>query len=342
MGFSIANLNWRLLLAVILAAGVLPTGAQRMARGGQPILLSAPESDTDMTNAPSLMPKAPDQPDLTDTIRAPGLNFSSPFDNAQLPPPAARAASPPEADKMREKRDKNRNWAMMTPEQIMGIPTPEKIIGLAESDAFGNPLKKNVVDQRVERQHSRTNNFMVAAHAPTMDFFDRQILQWDPNSAKNSGGDFETPVTLELFAGNSRAKGGTPFDYQRPAAGWNPPSSPQASLSAEDRQAAEDLFQKLLEPRSPSFSAFKNEGKVKNNLMPSMAPESLLGKSQAYLIGTPVSSVSTGIGEPIRTAPLPGLLGQTNTPATPPNWKPDLPPWMSTAPRLGEVPQRKF
>jgi hypothetical protein len=41
---------------------------------------------------------------------------------------------------------------------------------------------------------------------------------------------------------------------------------------------------------------------------------------------------------------LPGLLGPTNTapPMVAPEWKPQAPPWQSSAPQLGAIPQRKF
>ena len=61
-------------------------------------------------------------------------------------------------------------------------------------------------------------------------------------------------------------------------------------------------------------------------------------------MGASFTPLSSGIAMPAGLAPLPGLLGPTNTglPALVPEWKPQPPPWLSSAPQLGVIPQRKF
>ena len=341
MSSSLAHLNWRLLLAVAVAAGVSPAVAQGMAGGGQPILLSAPEGDTGLTYTPSLTPKAPGMPDFSDTIRAPGFDLNAPANIEPLPPPTMRAISPAEAARLQAMRDKNRNWPMMTPEEIMGIPTPEKILGLAESDAGSKPQKKSAVggyyERQAQRQHSRTNASAADAIRPEPGFFDRQDLQWAPNFLNTPNGDFGKQAATSLFKGDAPGNNGTP--YKNPAAGWLQSPTQQTSASMADRQADMDQFRHLLEPHSSPSSAARTAvaDKIPVTRPP---PDSFFGKN---FIGMPQSPAVAGIGVPAGVAPLPGLLGQTNAPlVTPPNWKPELPPWMSSAPRPGEIPQRKF
>jgi hypothetical protein len=61
-------------------------------------------------------------------------------------------------------------------------------------------------------------------------------------------------------------------------------------------------------------------------------------------MGASYTPLSSGIAVPSGVAPLPGLLGPTNAalPAFAPEWKPQPPPWMSSAPQPGVIPQRKF
>ncbi len=345
MGSSLAHLNWRLLLAVAVAAGVSPAAAQRMPRSGQPILLSAPEADMSLTNAPSLAPKPPSLPDFSDTIRAPDFDFNAPANIAPLPPPVQRALSSAEAAQLQALRDKDRNWPMMTPEEIMGIPTPEKIIGLSERDAGGKPQKKSAVEgyyeRQAQRQHSRTNASPAGAFRQEPGFFDHQDLQWNAKNLNAPTGDHGTLAAMRLFASSAPANDGAP--RKNPTTGWLQSPALQTSVSTANQEANMDEFRKMLEPHSPPSTSARNAASDKISAAPLTVPDSIFGKFPANFIGTPPSPAVAGIGVPTRVAPLPGLLGQTNAPPlTPPDWKPELPPWMSTTPRPGEIPQRKF
>ena len=64
----------------------------------------------------------------------------------------------------------------------------------------------------------------------------------------------------------------------------------------------------------------------------------------AIPMGASYTPLSSGIAMPAGVAPLPGLLGPTNVVAPPlaPEWTPPPPPWVSSGPQLGVIPQRKF
>jgi hypothetical protein len=344
MGSSFANLKWRLLLAIAVAAGVSPAGAQGLARSGQPLLLSAPEGDAVLTNTPSLAPKAPNLPDFSDTINASGFNFKAPVDATPLPAPAASAMSAAEAVRLQALRDKSSNWTMQTPEEIMNVPTPEKIFGITESDTGGLAPKKTAAERYLDRQqqsrNARTNTYAADVFQPGPDFSNNQNPQWNPNALFSPGASPNTPAAMNPFMGNPALNNSSPNSFSS-AGLFRSPALP-TSAPTSDQQAAMDQFSKLLEPRSPPPSAVRTAASDNNFPAPRKTPDSLL-KSPVVLIGMPASPAVTGIGAPVGVAALPGILGQTNAvSATAPSWKPELPPWMSSAPRLGEIPQRKF
>ena len=333
MGSSFANLKWLLLLAVAMGAVVLPAGAQRVVRSGRPLELSAPESDTVSSNVPSLMPKAPDLPDFSDIIHAPGGDFNAPVDDAPLPAPVGPAISPVEAARLKDLRDKSKNWTIMTLADIMGVPTPEEILGITKRDASGMPKKQSPVEkffQRQEQQQNpRTNVVAADAFKQAPSFFGNQGLEWNPNLLNSPNGDLGTPAAMNLFMG-----------YTAP--NQNPTASPLRSPAPQTTTIPPEHPAPMDQPRSspPSPSRIQTPGKFYP--APQTTPDPLLGKSPGPFIGVPSAPPVATIGMPARVAPLPGILGQTNASAAAPSWKPELPPWMSSAPQPGVIPQRKF
>ena len=339
MGSSFANLKWRLLLAAAMVAAVSPAGAQRTAGGGRRLLLTAPESDTVSSNVPALTPRAPDMPDFSDTIHAPGFNFNTPYDAEPLPAPVAPPISSAAAAQLQALRDKSKNWMLQTPAEIMGVPTPEKIVGITERDPAGMPKKQSAEERYLERQsrqqNSRTNASAADAFQPAPNFFGNQDPPWNPNPLNSPNSDLGTPAAMNPFM--DRAEANNAAFNQNAAAQWLQSPAPRVTTPTPDQQAAMDQFKKLLEPRSPPPSASRTGN---NFTAPRTGPDPLLGKSP--LIGVPSAPSVGAIGMPVRVAPLPGILGQTNAPVAAPSWKPELPPWMSSVPQPGVIPQRKF
>ncbi len=227
----------------------------------------------------------------------------------------------------------------MTPEEIMGVPTPEKILGITESAPGGTPKKQSAEERYMERQgrqqNSRTNAVAANAFQPAPNFFGNQDFQWNPNLLNSRNNDPENPTAMNPFMDNATANNAG-FN-QNTAAQWLRSPAPRVTTPTPEQQAAMDQFRKLLEPRSPPPSA---AGTADNFSAPRTRPDPFVGNSP--LIGAPSAPTAGAIGMPARVAPLPGILGQTNAPAAPPSWKPELPPWMSSAPQPGVIPQRKF
>jgi hypothetical protein len=246
---------------------------------------------------------------------------------------------------MQRQLDERKNWALLTPEQILGLPTQAKILGIQDRDAFGRPKNESVVAQYYERQEMsriRTNNDnYAAAAAPQWGILGGQEPQLNPNIWATAGGRPGNSAFLNQFLN------GTPDNRdaaaQAPQSGWsksfNLPAPPPKTTP--EQEAAMAQFQQLLQPRSP-LGAAKNPASGSPLFSPSMAPAS--GPSAVIPIGASFTPLSSGIAMPAGPTPLPGLLGPTNAAASlfAPAWKPQQPPWMSSAPQLGVIPQRKF
>ncbi len=346
MGSSFANLTLRLLFAGAALAVVCPAEAQHAGRRpGEAILFSSPDGDDVSSNMPSLAAKPPEMLDFENAIQSPGPNLGGASGNGA--PAAPRPPiSPAQVQAMQRQLDERKNWALLTPEQILGLPTQEKILGIQDRDAFGRPKNESVVAQYYERQEmsrTRTNNdnYAAAEPAPQWGILGGQSPQMGPNIWTPAGSRPGNSAFLNQFLN------GTPDSRdaaaQAPQSGWsksfNLPAPPKAT---PEQEAAMAQFRQLLEPHSPPDGAARTPASDSPFFSRSTAHAS--GPSTVIPIGKSFTPLSSGIAMPAGPAPLPGLLGPTNAAASvfAPEWKPQPPPRMSSQPQLGVIPQRKF
>src|SRR5471032_1860811 len=152
MDFSFSNLRRRLAVAGMVLAASAVAQAQTFTQPGQAIIFSAPDNGDAASNAPSLASPPPVAPGFADTIHAPGFNFEPPSKTSAPPPaPAAARVSPGEADR-------RKNWALMTPAEILGVATPENILKIPERDAAGRRMDPTAVERFYERQNQVQTN----------------------------------------------------------------------------------------------------------------------------------------------------------------------------------------
>ena len=128
MDSSFANLTRWLLLASVALAAAYPAQAQR-ARGrpGQPILFSSADDDNVSSNRPPLAPKPPGSLGFANAIQSPDANLGAASQTGPLPEPPPPAISPAQAQQMQRLLDERKNWALLTPEQILASP---RILGM--------------------------------------------------------------------------------------------------------------------------------------------------------------------------------------------------------------------
>ena len=351
MGFSFANLT-RWLLAAGVGVAVASTAEAQHAgrRQGQAILFSSTDEGDVNSNMPSLTAKPPGTLDFANAIQSPSSKSDAASETELLPAPQPTAISPAQAQQMQRLLDERKNWALLTPEQILGLPTPEEILHLADRDALGQPKNGTVVAQYYERQDQlrvRTNidNYGAADSAPRRDFSGDQDMQMNPNIWTPAGGKPGNSALINQFLNGTTDNRST--SAQVTESGWSKSFSLPTPLPGPtpEQQAAMQQFQQSLQPRPLSGDATKVPA-LGNSIFSSssLAPIPAPGQPMMIPIGASFTPLNSGVSTPMAVTPLPGLLGPTNAapPVFAPEWKPQAPPWALSAPQLGVMPQRKF
>jgi len=338
MGFRPVLLKRGLPLAAVAWGMVLSAGAQRpLLREGQPILFSSPASDNGVSNTPSLLPKPPDSLDLKDATEAP-LDFRFNGSSPAMPAPLAGPLLNP-AGLARE-----RNWALMTPAEILGEITPEKMLGLTEHDAFGQPKNLTDLERYIERQHqqlllARTNGLQTDPATPAGWFsgdqrFASNSIFGGHNGLDNPAGLGFNPVPSDPF----RDRAGDNNNWSK-LFGPTPATLPGSTAPAPELNPAPlgdmERFRQLLNPgvSSAAPAVSPSADGLKTSL-----PQSLLGaglaQPQPARIGASFNPLSSGIGRPAELPKLTGSLGLNSTSPPPASL------WLSPSPFA--APQRKF
>jgi hypothetical protein len=341
MGFSLAYLKRGLPSAAALVA-VFSVQAQHAAfRPGQSILFSSPESDTVFSNMPSLAPKPPESLDFGSTLEAPpSFNFSGPSVDTPLPM-GVPVVSPAEALRMQELLDRRKNWMLLTPAEILGATTPEKIMGVQERDAAGRPKNLTALERYTERRDQTPPVNTNINAFPTWNFSDKQpdTLNSIPGglgSPNNMAGSLLNPAPdNQTFAGqNGNNNWSKLFD--------SPSPSPVVTLA---QQTDMDRFRQLLKPGSSSTAAAATPSLLSGIKisLPQTALSSGLGQSALTPVGASFTPLNNGIGKPAEMPKLPSIWSLSLT--SPPSaaaWAPQPPPWLSPTPQPFAFPQRKF
>jgi hypothetical protein len=350
MDFRFANLK-RVLFVAGMAIAVSFAQAQSVMKPGQPIIFSAPDSDGGASNAPSLSAPSPMASGLPDASQAPVFNFNvMPPGNANLPAPQAMQTSPSDFARLQKLLDERKNWALLTPAEVLGIPTPEKILGLQERDAAGQEKNLTVAERYYERQNQlqagRTNNYQNDP-ASRWNLPNDRDDRLNGNNFNSENGNFGNPErNADSFFNGNTPDNDNAASSQKSEAGAGdffaaPTRLTQAETAAETEQQAEmERFRQLLDPPQPVAAAKVSSARSVFST-PQTAPDSFFGQTPANPISGSFTPLSSGISG-VPTVPV--APGQNNTPpiTVTPSWTPQPPPWMSQTPQLGVIPQRKF
>lgn len=326
------------LLASAWIAVALSVGAQQPAtNAGQSIIFSSPDKSRVSSNpTPS-------------STKLPWLNFRDSRQSASPVPTfndlsAAPPLAPAEGQQPQRLPDRRKDWVFMTPAEILGVTTPEKILGIQEHDAAGQPKNPTPIERYDERQQIKT--------ARTNDW----SFSKNPTPFRNSPGDRNNRTNTALFnPANSGLENLRSTIFSRLNASPNDDlfagqnaDSDRSKLSGSPapnpaQQTDMDQFRQLLEPVfPPATAATPSPGRTAFS-QPQTSPASGATQPLVNPFGASFTPLSSGIGKPAGLQPLPGVTGQTNTqPAITPSWAPQPPPWMSQTPQPFVIPQRKF
>ncbi len=346
MGFNLAYLKRVLPLAAVLVAVFSVQAQSAPPHPRQSILFSSPENGTVFSNTPSLSTEPPEALDFGNPLQAPPpFSFNGPPVDTPWPV-VAPVISRAEALRMQDLLDRRKNWMLLTPAEILGTTTPEKIMGIQEHDASGRPKNLTALERYTERRNQPPPADTNANAVPTWNFSDKQpdALNSIPGGLGSSGnmaGSLLNPTPdNQPFAGQEGNHNWSRlFDSPSPSL-----LSAPSPVVAPAQQMDMERFRQLLKPGSPSTAAAATPllSGIKISL-PQSALSSGLGQSALTPVGASFTPLNSGLGKPAEMPQLPSIWSLSVT--SPPSaaaWAPQPPPWLSPTPQPFTSPQRKF
>jgi hypothetical protein len=333
MDFCLPKLKF-LLLAFAMGAMVLSAGAQQ---SGQSIIFSSTQADDAQSPTPSLAPQNSQMPVLPGTLQAPvsPFNYGVPNDYPALPPSQAASSEQQRMKKMLEER---KDWTLMTPAEMFGVTTTEKLLQPPERDAMGQEKNQTQMERYLEREsRDRTGvtNDLQKDGGNSPWNFSRDKDNANPFDSSRHGADAAQNLNQLL---NGQRNMDVPAN-QNGNISWDsfdpPPTQPVPEKPNLEQVAAMERFRQLLEPGPASGSPSPD-----NRFFP--APKTVLDPNitQPDFVPNPSGAsfipLSSGIGKPAGLTALPGVTTSTPQPATAPSWALQPQPFTFT------MPQRKF
>ena len=314
----------RLALAVVLTLGC-PVSAQ------QTIELNK-SSDTEDADASHTMPSAMSAP--TSMFRSSGASFD------QLPGSPPPIMLDDSSAQWKQFLNNRKNWALMTPREILGVPTLQSIMGVPE---LGDEMGMSVEQRYLQRlDHETQRNATNGVGRSMGDDLSRDI-KWTGNKDedRHSGSLFNIPGAdaAEGVKSSKALSGGlTGGNRGQADTTWSSPFDVQEISS---KQTAEQLkgmeeFRKLMNPSSvvePAAAGFGG-GAV---AAPSAKARSTASQPPTHSytsledsFGKPTALTLFGQPAPVSAAPKKAALVQP-------------PPWMvPQSPSTPTFPQRQF
>lgn len=320
------NLNWLLLLAVVAAASVQ---AQDANSAGEPISFSSPAKG-DAGSDGSLDPKSPDVSGLPDSLRAPkSLNSD---DNSAPPAFVPTKVSPAQVNRLKTIQDDRKNWALLTPEEILGVHAPQNTLNNTKSDAAGQDEKSSAVDRYNQRQKQAQTLGTSDSANDSGHQTDAGAINSEVGRLGNSGSIFDQPViapeTAVLGAQNYDSSWSKLFGSSQQPSGPDP-----AQLAAMNR------FKQLLQPSQPA--PIKTSSGNSTSASPYAPRDDHFGREDANSSINTYTPLASGIVTASGVTSL-GAAQNNSQPAPPPAWAPKPPPWLSKTPQPFVIPQQKF
>jgi hypothetical protein len=343
MAFTLSKLNAPL-LAVIMGAMVLCAGAQSSDRA---IIFSTPKTDDAQ---PAAAPPSSSQNSqllvLPGSLRAPNpaFDFSVPSDLPAVPTTANTARD----QRMKKMLDDRKNWMLMTPAEIFGVPPSEDLLRPPERDAMGREKTQTQMERYLERENEQRGG---GTNGWQNDRDDSPLNLSRDRDGKNPfdpehDGSADSAQRLNQFL-NSRQGDDASQNRKEKNYGWdsvNPPAPETTGKPDVEQMAAMERFRQLLEPGSDSES----EPSPDSRYFPVPKSGSALDPNFTHPdfvpnpAGASFTPLSSSIGRPAGLTPLPGIVTPTAKRVVVPAWSLQPPPWLSQGPQPFVMPQRKF
>ena len=337
----------------LLFGGVLSLAAVGSVAAQESIIFSKPADGGVTEKANSFMDQQPRK--APGGYNAPsGLFGGKATADYDILPGAVRPQplSPEQVRQMQKKFEEQRNWTLLTPEEIMGLPSAEKIMGLPEPNKNLTPEQRYLKREEQRRGAAATNGLMRAGAfgGPDENPFDSAAANQRKKRPGNSGempdefgqsarGVKLSPLQAEQQKRRAESPWGNAFDL--------PPPTPKVD---KEQLAAMERFRALMGPSQPEkpvvaagFQPVSARG------MDSRSP----GMQDYNAGGNSFEHVRDSASRPVGVAPLPTVTGFTpsmgNTPKPKPKRLVESPPWVRDAKTVTKAsadpdtfPRRKF
>ena len=289
---------------------------------------------------------SPDQRNAADAYNAPKSVFSG-----QLVPqfdilPGAgqpQDISPAAAKQWQKILDGKNKWTLMTPEEIMGVPTPEKILGLPDKSGDDKLTLEQRYLTRQERAASlaATNGYRRLDNPWSHDN-PSPFGQKDDNDRYSRPGDRPDSGSARFFNQTLSAQpgslfGASPNEDSKWASAFTLPAPPPKQTP--EQLAGMERFRALMEPVAPPDKLVVPRVSTVPVVDPYLEPVPKFNPN-----GRSFTPLQSSISRPTGIKPLPGITGPYTIPTeTRTAGQAKLPPWLSDSqsPPLG-MPQRKF
>jgi len=323
-------------------AMVLSAGAQQ---GGQSIIFSAPQNADSSASVPAIAPQNHDHLGMADTLQPSQLFLKTPGDILPMPQ-EPQIPSPTEQQRMKKLLEDRENWALLTPDEVYGLTTPDKMLQTPDSPDAA-PDDRTPMERFLDRQEQ-----MRTGGTNTDEWRnDNPDSPWNPSQSREADNPFapdddglENPVRNPGQLQNGAPDSDGAFANQNENSGWNlsglpQPQQPTAQNTAQ--MAAMERFRQLLESSSAADTTAKPDSRFfpapKLTPDPNITPTILANPA-----GASFTPLSDGIGRPTGLTPLPGIVTPVAHPVAAPSWAPQPAPWLSQTPDTFAIPQRKF
>lgn len=329
--------------------GAATIGLLPLAAAAQQTIQFTKPVDEDLSGKPSVV-----QPANPHRLSAGAFNAPTPLFGNQAPsasfdilPGASdpRVISTANSAQWQKFLDNKKNWTLLTPEEILNVPTPEKILGI--TDPKDDP-KLSAEERFLQRQDRLAAEVTNALHR-------LDTANWRDDSATTDP--FHSADASSRFAGTlggavpSSADRLNPFFNnlnpnalanagQRPDSPWASPFGQPAQLPKQtpEQLAGMDRFRALMEPSVPE----KAPEPVRASYRPATTPDPNLQVLPAYNpVGYSFKALENNSSKPKGLTPLPGITGQ-RPPAKKPASLVQPPPWLSDTPQAFTPLQRQF
>jgi len=271
-----------------------------------------------------------DRKKFVDQYAAPPVLFSPPADPTPLIDPAMlQTQSRADLQKQKHQEDLQKNWMLLTPEEILGVEDKDK---KGQDDPDENLTAEQRFIKRLEV--SRINTNAAADHAALFDNNWRRDNNLDSQFKdassffRSSQSSFSKVHTFDNPAAEDATFNQLPQQAPRSpwASAWSPPPEAYSSYNnkPDPAQAAEmERFRAILSPANPAPPKPLNAGSQTAGFYSSPASASAASPSP---LGLGYAPIKDNIGRP---KPLPSLFASPNDkPAVDNSHHPAPPPWL--------------